>query len=141
MARINGTDLIITLARDGYTEQPLAHTTSASLSLEVASIDISSKDSSGNQEVIGGQKTATLDFEGLTDFASSGYGIDDLFALVDNRYKIDWTMGTESGGDATAPKFSGEGFITSLTLDAPMEDATTYSGTITVTGGVTFTAS
>lgn len=141
MARINGTDLIISIAQDGYTEQPLAHTTSATLNLEMATIDVSSKDSSGNQEVIGGQKTASLDFEGLTDFGSSGYGVDDLFSLLNNRYKVDWTMGTASAGSPTAPKWTGEGIITSLTINAPMEDAVTYSGTITVTGGVTFTAS
>lgn len=141
MARINGTDLIISIAQDGYTEQPLAHTTSATLNLEMAVIDVSSKDSSGNQEVIGGQKTASLDFEGLTDFGSSGYGVDDLFSLLNNRYKVDWTMGTADAGSPTAPKWTGEGVITSLTINAPMEDAVTYSGTITVTGGVTFTAS
>lgn len=141
MARINGTDLIISIAQDGYTEQPLAHTTSATLNLEMATIDVSSKDSSGNQEVIGGQKTASLDFEGLTDFGSSGYGVDDLFSLLNNRYKVDWTMGTADAGSPTAPKWTGEGVITSLTINAPMEDAVTYSGTITVTGGVTFTAS
>lgn len=141
MARINGTDLIISIAQDGYTEQPLAHTTSATLNLEMATIDVSSKDSSGNQEVIGGQKTASLDFEGLTDFGSSGYGVDDLFSLLNNRYKVDWTMGTADAGSPTAPKWTGEGIITSLTINAPMEDAVTYSGTITVTGGVTFTAS
>lgn len=141
MARINGTDLVISIARDGFTEQPLAHTTSATLNLEMATIDISSKDSSGNQEVIGGQKTSSLDFEGLTDFGASAYGVNDLFELMDNRYKVDFTMGTADAGSPVAPKWTGEGFITSLTVSAPMEDAVTYSGTITVTGGLTYTAS
>jgi len=143
MARINGTDLIITVAQDGNTEQPIAHTTSASLNIEMATIDISSKESSGNQEVVGGQKSATLDFEGLTDFGASNYGVDTLFELLDNRYKVDWTMGVDANADGTldGAKYTGEGFITSLTIDAPMEDATTYSGSITITGGVTYTAS
>lgn len=131
MARINGTDLVLTVASSA-----VAHTTSASLSIEMATIDVSSKDSSGNQEVIGGQKSSTIDFEGLTDFASSGYGIDDLFDLLDNRTEIDWILGITDGAN-----FNGKGFITSLSLDSPMEDATTYSGTITVTDGVTYSAS
>jgi len=131
MARINGTDLVLTVASSA-----VAHTTSASLSIEMATIDVSSKDSSGNQEVIGGQKSSTIDFEGLTDFASSGYGIDDLFDLLDNRTEVAWVLGISGGAN-----FSGSGFITSLSLDSPMEDATTYSGTITVTDGVSYSAS
>lgn len=131
MARINGTDLVLKVETNA-----VAHTTSASLSIEMATIDVSSKDSSGNQEVIGGQKSSTIDFEGLTDFASSGYGIDDLFDLLDNRTEIDWILGIDNGAN-----FNGKGFITSLSLDSPMEDATTYSGTITVTDGVTYSGS
>jgi len=138
MARINGTNLILTVATNA-----IAHTTSASLSIEMATIDVSSKDSSGNQEVIGGQKSSTIDFEGLTDFASNGYGIDDLFSLLDNRTEVAWVLGVDSDDDATVDgaNFSGVGYITSLSVDAPMEDATTYSGTITVTDGVTYSAS
>tara|TARA_S200002703_G_scaffold141778_1_gene133809 strand:+ start:108 stop:503 length:396 start_codon:yes stop_codon:yes gene_type:complete len=131
MARINGTDLILTVATNA-----VAHTTSASLNIEMATIDVSSKDDSGNQNVIGGQKSSTIDFEGLTDFASSGYGIDDLFDLLDNRTEVAWILGISGGAN-----FSGQGFITSLTLDAPMEDASTFSGSITVTDGVTYSAS
>jgi predicted secreted protein len=131
MARINGTDLILTVATNA-----VAHTTSASLNIEMATIDVSSKDDSGNQNVIGGQKSSTIDFEGLTDFASSGYGIDDLFDLLDNRTEVAWILGVSGGAN-----FTGSGFITSLTLDAPMEDASTYSGSITVTDGVTYSAS
>jgi Predicted secreted protein len=131
MARINGTDLVLTVATNA-----VAHTTSASLNIEMATIDVSSKDSSGNQEVIGGQKSSTIDFEGLTDFASGGYGFEDLFDLLDNRTEVAWILGVSGGAN-----WSGQGYITSLTLDAPMEDATTYSGSITITGGVTYTAS
>lgn len=131
MARINGTDLILTVATNA-----VAHTTSASLNIEMATIDVSSKDDSGNQNVIGGQKSSTIDFEGLTDFASSGYGIDDLFDLLDNRTEVAWILGVSGGAN-----FTGQGFITSLTLDAPMEDASTFSGSITVTDGVTYNAS
>jgi len=140
MARLNGTDLILSV--DGVA---IAHASSNSFSSELAMIDVSSKDSAGNQENIGGQKSFSIDFEGLTDFAASGYGFDNLFDLLNNRTEIDWvfgTDGTEGGQEApVAPKLSGSGFISSLSLDAPMEDASTYSGSITVTGAVTYAAS
>lgn len=140
MARLNGTDLILSV--DGVA---IAHATSNSFSSEMAMIDVSSKDSSGNQENIGGQKSFSIDFEGLTDFGASGYGFANLFDLLNNRTEIDWIFGTDGtpGGVEVpvAPKLSGAGFISSLSLDAPMEDASTYSGTITVTGAVTYAAS
>jgi len=140
MARLNGTDLILSVD-----SVAIAHASSNSFSSELAMIDVSSKDSSGNQENIGGQKSFSIDFEGLTDFAASGYGFDNLFDLLNNRTEIDWVFGTDgtAGGqeEPVAPKLSGKGYISSLSLDAPMEDASTYSGSITVTGAVTYAAS
>ena len=65
MATINGTSLIVSVGGTA-----IAHTTSATLNLEKAMIDVSSKDSSGNSESLSGQKSASVDFEGLVDFAA-----------------------------------------------------------------------
>ena len=135
MAVINGSSLLIYVGGVA-----VAHTTSATLNLDMATIDISSKSSGGAQEVLGGQKSATLDFEALTDFASSGYGMDDLFSLWYNRTSITWSLAS-GATSTTAPYFSGSGYITSLSLDAPMEDVSTFSGTITITGNVGYTGS
>lgn len=135
MATINGTSLIVSVGGTA-----IAHTTSATLNLEKAMIDVSSKDSSGNSESLSGQKSASVDFEGLVDFAAgSGEGIADLVSTFQSSTAVAWEIA--SGAVATAPKFSGSGFISSLSMDAPMEDAVTFSGTITVTGAVTYTAS
>ena len=130
MATFNGTSLLIYV--DG---KAIAHTTSASLTMDANTIDVSSKSSGGDAEFIVGQKSATLDFEGLTDFAATAYALDDLFDLWYNREEIAWEF--ETSGNTG---FSGVGYITSLTLDAPMEDVSTFSGTITVTAGITFTS-
>ena len=130
MATFNGSSLLIQV--DG---NAIAHTTTASLTMDAATIDVSSKDSGGDAEFIAGQKSATLDFEGLTDFSSTGYGLDDLFTIWYNREEIGWTFEQTAGSG-----FSGLGYITSLTLDGPMEDVSTFSGTIQVTAGITFTA-
>ena len=129
MATFNGTSLLIYV--DG---KAIAHTTSASLTMDANTIDVSSKSSGGDAEFIVGQKSATLDFEGLTDFAAAAYALDDLFDLWYNREEITWVLGLS---DSTG--FSGQGFITALSLDAPMEDVSTFSGTITATAGITYT--
>jgi predicted secreted protein len=130
-SRINGTDLVISIAGTN-----ISHTTNASISIEVASIDISSKDDAGVQEVIAGQTTASVDFEGMVDF-SAAYGVDSLMSALIAKTEVAWLLGTGAAGD----RFEGTGIITTLSVDAPMEDASTFSGTITVSGGVTFTAS
>ena len=130
MATFNGSSLLIKV--DGTA---VAHTTTASISMDANMIDVSSKDSNGDAEFLAGQKTATLDFEALTDFAASGYGLDDLFTIWYNREEIGWEFET-SGGTG----FSGSGYISSLSLDAPMEDVSTFSGTIQVTASITYTS-
>lgn len=135
MATINGTSLIIVV--DGTA---IAHSTSATLNLERAMIDVSSKNSSGDSESIAGQKSASLDFEALVDFTpTAGDNIADLITLYQANTAVSWEIA--SGIAGTAPKFTGSGFISSLSMDTPMEDATTFSGSITVTGAVTYTAS
>lgn len=135
MATINGTSLLIVV-----NDTKIAHSTSATLNFERAMIDVSSKDSGGFQDNIPGQASASVDFEGLVDFtASTGYNLDDLYSLYKNETEITWEIASGSAG--TAPKFTGNGYISSISMDTPMEDATTFSGSITVTGSVTYTAS
>jgi len=132
--RINGTDLVISVGGTA-----VAHTTSATLNVEVATIDVSSKDDGGDQTVIAGQKSGSIDFEGLTDFSAT-QGVDDLLSLINAKQEIAWAL-----SDGTN-QFTGNGVFTSLSLDAPMEDASTFSGSITVSSkenseGVEFASS
>ena len=131
MATFNGSSLLIKV-----NTVSVAHTTTASISMDANMIDVSSKDSAGDAEFLAGQKSATVDFEGLTDFSpSAGYGMNTLFDLWDNRTEIDWELETTGGTG-----FSGKGYISSLSVDSPMEDVSTFSGTIQVTADITFTA-
>tara|TARA_Y100001937_G_C7113160_1_gene328796 strand:+ start:758 stop:1195 length:438 start_codon:yes stop_codon:yes gene_type:complete len=145
MAKINGTSLLILISGNA-----VAHTTSASLSFDMDTIDVSTKDSAGVQELLAGQKSASVDFEAMVDFGAQALsdnagtnmqGLDDLFSTFNNRSQITWSLETEGDSTVGAPKFSGSGFITSLSMEAPMEDVTTFSGSIAVTGAVTFTES
>ena len=72
MAVFNGTDLVLkTIAEAGGTEFILAHSTSCTLSINVDTIDVSSKESGGKLDVLGGLKSFELSADGLMEFAAT----------------------------------------------------------------------
>ena len=111
----------------------LGHTTSATLTITHDLPESTSKDSSGFQEVISGLRSGEISFEGLVDYTDT-LNHDEIFTMVSNRSKVDFTFGTIITGDAV---LSGEGFISSLEINADMESAVTFSGTIVTTGAIT----
>ena len=139
MAIINGSDLVLTLSpSDGGANAKLMHSQTVSLSINVDTIDISTKDSSGFRDLIGGQKSFSLSADGLMDF-NTGAGDtepDELFTQAMNRTAVTFVFGLASpaSGDYT---YSGSGFITSLEISAGTEDAPTYSVSIEGTGTLT----
>lgn len=124
MATFNGTELTLTIGG-----VDVAKSTSASVSLDADTIDVSTKDSSGYQEVIQGQKSGTVDFEGLVDLAANDQG-GALYTYWSNGTSVAWAL---TDGTKT---LSGNGIVTNLSIDAPMEDVATYSGSIQITGTV-----
>ena len=129
----NGTNLLLKFAVDGSTPVNLGHTTSATLTITHDLPESTSKDSSGFQEVISGLRSGEISFEGLVDYTDT-LNHDEIFTMVSNRSKVDFTFGTIITGDAV---LSGEGFISSLEINADMESAVTFSGTIVTTGAIT----
>lgn len=129
----NGTNLLLKFAVDGSTPVTLGHTTSATLTITHDLPESTSKDSSGFQEVISGLRSGEISFEGLVDYTDT-LNHDEIFTMVSNRSKVDFTFGTIITGDAV---LSGEGFISSLEINADMESAVTFSGTIVTTGAIT----
>ena len=127
----NGTNLLLKFAVDGSTPVTLGHTTSATITHDLP--ESTSKDSSGFQEVISGLRSGEISFEGLVDYTDT-LNHDEIFTMVSNRSKVDFTFGTIITGDAV---LSGEGFISSLEINADMESAVTFSGTIVTTGAIT----
>ena len=139
MAIFNGTDLILTVSpSDGGANAKLMHSTSVSLSINADTIDVSTKDSAGFRDLIGGQKSFSLSADGLMDFAGVAADTepDELFTQMMNRTAVTFVFGLASpaSGDYT---YSGSGFITSLELSGGMEDAPTYSVSIEGTGALT----
>ena len=141
MAIFNGTDLILKVSiSDGGAEQKMMHSQNVSISMNADTIDVSTKDSAGYRELLGGQKSFSLSADGLMDFNSSGTDVevDELFDQWDGRTAVTFTftLASTAAGDYF---YTGSGFITSIEVSGGTEDAPTYSATIEGTGALTQT--
>ncbi len=137
MAIFNGTDLILKVSpSSGGTEAKLMHSQNVSLSMNVDTIDISTKDSAGFRELLGGQKSFSLSADGLMDFeaAAGDTDVQELFTQALDRTAVTFVFGIDDG---TLYNMSGSGFITSIEVSGGTEDAPTYSVSIEGTGALT----
>tara|TARA_R100001509_G_C4828541_1_gene202439 strand:+ start:336 stop:755 length:420 start_codon:yes stop_codon:yes gene_type:complete len=137
MAIFNGTDLILKVSpSNGGTAVKMMHSQTVSLSVNTDTIDISTKDSAGFRDLIGGQKSFSLSADGLMDFATGGSDteLDELFTQMLARTAVTFIFGI---ADASAYNMSGSGFITSIEVSGGTEDAPTYSVAIEGTGTLT----
>jgi predicted secreted protein len=134
MAIFNGTDLILKVSpTSGGTAVKLMHSQNVSLSMNVDTIDISTKDSNGFRDLIGGQKSFSLSADGLMDFAgvAADTEVDELFTQALARTPVTFVFGID---DASLYNMSGSGIITSIEVSGGTEDAPTYSVSIEGTG-------
>ena len=130
----NGTNLLIKIADDGSSPTTIGHSTSCTISFTNDMADATTKDSSGFSEVIPAVRSAEISFDGLIDYTDGSSGGAEIAHKLLTRQKCDFTFGTIATGDTV---YSGEGFISSCEISGSMEEAVTYSGTITVTGAIT----
>jgi len=127
---MNSTDVVIMVA-----SEIVGKMTSASLSVTMATRDISTKDSAGWMEVLEGQKSWTLSGEGLVVYNNTGKATpDDIYTLLSNRAAV----AIEFGSETTDEKYySGSGFFTEFSTDAGVEDNATFSFSFQGTGTLT----
>ena len=141
MAIFNGTDLVLKVqAVNGAADEfKLMHSTSCTLSMNVDTIDISTKDSEGFRDLLGGQKSFSLSADGLMDFASAGTSTDpdELFTNMMNRTSVTFTFALDV---QSGYKYTGSAFITSLEVTGGVEDAPTYSVSLEGTGEISQTS-
>jgi len=141
MAIQNGTDLVLKVqaAQGSADEFVILHSTSCTLDVAMDTIDISTKDSAGNREIIGGQRSFTLSADGLMDFTSKATSTDpdEIFTNLDNRTSVTFTFALDT---AAGYKYTGSGFITSLSISGGVEDAPVFSVSIDGTGDLVQTA-
>ena len=141
MAIFNGTDIILKVqeANGSADEFKLLHSQNVSLSINVDTIDVSTKDSNGFRDLLGGQKSFSLSADGLMDFSATAGDTDvaELFDQMMDRTAVDFTFALSTPAGYT---ITGDGFITSLEISGGTEDAPTYSVSIEGTGAITKTA-
>jgi predicted secreted protein len=125
MALVNGTDLVLYVL-DGATNKAFGHSRSFTLNVEANPIDATSRSSSGWSEFIMGSRSFTLDFEGLVDY-SDDINVEWLETAIENKTKFLVKFTTNLAGDLV---YNGYVYISSMTIDSPMEDVVTYSGTL-----------
>ena len=132
MAQINGNNVLLT--HNGAT---IACSTSNGLSISKELIDITTKCSSSWAENISGRKSWTIDIEGVYD-TSLSENFDELFADMNGT-----TASTIRITDGSTPVASGDnsyhgsGFITELSLSAPMDDRVSWTATFVGNGALT----
>ena len=104
--------------------------------MNVDTIDISTKDSAGFRDLLGGQKSFSLSADGLMDFSATAGDTDvqELFTQALDRTAVTFVFGIDDG---TLYNMSGSGFITSIEVSGGTEDAPTYSVSIEGTGALT----
>ena len=137
MAIFNGTDLILKVSpASAGAAVKLMHSQNVSLSMNVDTIDISTKDSAGFRDLLGGQKSFSLSADGLMDFeaAAGDTDVQELFTQALARTSVTFVFGID---DASLYNMSGSGFITSIEVSGGTEDAPTYSVSIEGTGALT----
>ena len=148
MAILNGTAYVVKLGDTAGSEVLFADQTEGSISMNMETRDITTKESAGYRELLGGLRSASLSFSGLVDSALTAEG--DLAFLMDHitghataadaRQPTNVVFGFDAGTDTTANDslFSGEALITSIEVSAGTEDNVTVSATLEFTGAITY---
>ncbi len=111
----------------------IAHLTSNDISFDMATREITSKDSAGNKEIL----------EGLKSFGGSGsgyfaedaaYGFEDLYDVYTARTAVTVRWTTSVTGDTY---YEGSALITSLSRTDGLEESSTFEVSFEGTGAVT----
>lgn len=129
---INNGTLTALYVQVAGTPTKVAHLTNTEFSFEMATRDASTKDSGGWQDILEGQKSWSVSAECF--FAEDAtYGYDELFDAMNSREKVLILVSSQVNGDN---KYKGQGYVTSLSRSAGVEESETYSISITGTGAI-----
>ena len=140
---MNGTDLIIKVGTDSTNDVIVASATTCSLELSMDEIDQSNKSSGGWKAIMGGQRSWSVSAEALYQNE----------AVAGSKSYIDFwnhiAQATADGALARTPVYvelqhangttgnvyySGEAYVTSLSVNGGTEDQASYSISLTGTG-------
>ena len=123
----------------------VAYATSGSISINHSARETSNKESAGWKEVMEGQRDWEISVEGMVAFktlaggAVAGSTIDEIFTnYITTRGTFEISFESSESGDF---KYTGDAYISSISMDAPNEESTTYSCSFTGTSSLTQAAS
>ena len=133
---MNSTDVVIQVSSDGgVTYEIIGKMDTASLSVSMATRDVSSKDSAGWQEILEGQKSWSLSGSGLVVYSSTGKTTpDEIYTMLNNRTAVLVKFGSTATDEIA---YQGSGFFTEFGTDAGFEDNATYSFSFQGSGALT----
>jgi predicted secreted protein len=134
MAILNGTVFLLKIGTDG-SEVALPDQTEGSISLNLETRDITTKDSSGYRELLEGVRSGSISVSGLVDDDGAGGAGADLFAVLDGRSTTHIIFGLDAASDDY--HYECDAFCTSLEVGGGTEDNVTYSATFEITGAIT----
>ena len=132
MAILNGTVFLLSIGGTALPDQ-----TEGSISINMETRDITTKDSSGYRELLEGVRSGSISVSGLVDDDGAGGAGSDLFAVLDGRSSVSIVFGFDDASDDY--NYSCSAFCTSLEVSAATEDNVTYSATFEITGAITET--
>lgn len=112
----------------------ISHATEGSISLNMDTRDSTTKDAAGQRALLEGVKSGTISVSALyADDAAAG--VDELMAAWAARTTVTVKFSTEVSGDSF---WSAAAFVTSLEVNAAMEDNASYAATFELTGAITY---
>lgn len=127
---IKGRGVIIKIKGEGEEWIPVAGQQGGSLSREVETVDISSKDSEFNEYELG-QMEWSVSIDGLVKLADNGYELLEEKFMAKEQVQIEFLVGNKT--------YTGTCMITNLPLEFGYEDMTTYSCDLQGTGTLSVT--
>jgi predicted secreted protein len=127
VGKVKGNAMLI--YKDGVA---IACTTAASFNLTNELLEVTCKDNDGARQYILGGQEWSFTVGGIFQF--DNVGIDDLSDMAIDKETATIRFGTDVVGDFF---LEGEAIISDLTIDANLNESTTYSATFTGTGPIT----
>tara|TARA_R100001198_G_scaffold91875_1_gene70570 strand:- start:101 stop:505 length:405 start_codon:yes stop_codon:yes gene_type:complete len=129
MAIENATDIVLSV-KVGTTLEPIAHCTSASISMNMDLRDSTTKSSDGWQENLGGLKSWEMSGDAFVAIGTeTGFAdLERLWDKWDDGVAIDVKFG------ASGMEYTGDALITSISIDAGVEENATFSISLTGSG-------
>ena len=131
MAILNATDVTLSITPTGGSLTAVAHSTSASISMNMDLRDSTTKSSAGYQENLGGLRSWELSGDAFVEIgAIAGADIEELWTTWEARTAVAVKFG------ASGMEYTGNAIITSISIDAGVEENATYSISLTGTGAL-----